>query len=90
MTVNADIEHYEQNGAKDDAGSTPATIRVYTRDATGATFETQLSRWDDEPFTVDNRVKKTGSGTNRKTRKVTPKITDKVADALYNAGYDYE
>lgn len=86
MTV--DIEQHPQQGKKEHAGSSPETVRVYTQTANGTQYVTHLSRWDDGPLSVDKRVKKTGSGTNRTTKRVTPKVTPKVREAIESRGYE--
>lgn len=86
-----DIEVQPQEGTKEQAGGIPETVRVYTMDALDTTIVTTLTRWDDDPFTIEKRV----ASRPRSSAQDTPEHLDKlvtsvVARALEERGCEWE
>jgi len=80
--MSIDIERSQQQGSEGEAGAEPDELKVYTESANKIEYVTHLSRWEDNPFTVDKRLKKSGGGLDRNVSRVVPKLTPQVKERL--------
>lgn len=87
--MSIEVERSRQQGKEGDVGAEPDELKVHTKSASKIEYVTHLSRWRDEPFTVDKRLKKSGGGLDRNVNRVVPKLTPQVKEHLTELGIEF-